>query len=74
MEEKPITFNKIWQNKPARYAVMSLAALMIMAVVAPFFPHLWPVWILVYFVSTWIITAREQKGAQTNGSREKNPS
>lgn len=70
MEKKTITINEIWQNKPARYAVLSIVVLIILAVIAPFFPHLWLLWValfliaaMVYFVSTWIITAREQEGA-----------
>ena len=69
MKKKPITLHEIWQDKPARYAVLSIIVLIVLAVIAPFFPHLWPLWgaitliaAIVYFVSTWIITAREQKG------------
>ena len=69
MEKKTITINEIWQNKPARYAVLSLVVLIILAIVAPFFSHLWLLWVaitliaaMVYFVSTWIITKHEQKG------------
>jgi uncharacterized membrane protein YdjX (TVP38/TMEM64 family) len=70
MEKKPITYAEIWQNKPERYAYLSLVVLMILVVVAPFFPRLWPLWIAlallggtVFAILTWIITAREQKEA-----------
>ena len=70
MEKKTITINEIWQDKPARYAVLSIAVLILLALVAPFFPHLWPLWVaitliaaMVYFVSTWIITKHEQERA-----------
>ena len=70
MKKKTITLHEIWQDKPTRYAVLSIVVLIILVIVAPFFPHLWPLWVaitliaaIVYFVSTWIITAREQKEA-----------
>ena len=69
MEKKPITLHEIWQDKPTCYAVLSIVARMVLAVVAPFFPHLWPLWVaitliaaIVYFVSTWMATTREQEG------------
>jgi hypothetical protein len=69
MKKKTITLHEIWQDKPLRYAVLSLVVAIILAIIAPLFPHLWLVWVaitliaaIVYFVSTWIITAREQEG------------
>jgi len=70
MEKKPITLNEIWQNKLECYAYLSLVVIMILVVVAPFFPHLWPLWIAVALIAgmicvilMWITTARERKGA-----------
>jgi len=69
MKKKTITLNEIWQNKPERYAYLSLVVIMILVVIAPFFPHLWPLWIavaliagMIFVILTWIITVREQKG------------
>ena len=72
MEKKPIIRSEIWQDKPLRYAVLSIVVLIILAIVAAFFPHLWPLWIAVtliaatvYFVSIWILT-HKQEGAESH--------
>jgi len=69
MEKRYITIKEIWQDKPARYAMLSIVVLVVLAIVAPFFPHLGLLWIaafvlfaMVYVVSMWITTAHERKG------------
>ena len=76
MEKKTITIALIWQNKPERYAYLSIVVLICLCIIAPFFPHLWLLWIAlflivasVFIVLTWIITAREQEEIKTNGRR-----